>query len=101
MLARLWAAHGEFHYRRRDLFLPAARAAEVVERLGKSPPGRLAGLPVTGVGTSYGTRVELGEAGWIMVRRSGTEPILRVYCEARTLREVEALLDAVSRLAGA
>ncbi|MCZ6650130.1 MAG: phosphoglucomutase/phosphomannomutase family protein, partial [Acidobacteria bacterium] len=57
----------------------------------------LAGVNVTGVDTLDGVKLLLGETGWIMVRLSGTEPVLRLYCEARSPGSVDALLAAMAR----
>jgi phosphomannomutase len=71
-----------------------------VDRLLAAPPTALAGLPVTGVEDLDGIKLLLGDAGWVMVRQSGTESVLRVYCEARTPREVDAILGETALLAG-
>jgi len=96
LLTELWRTYGEFHYRRRDLELPSAQAAALVARLRQVPPGNLAGIEVTGVEDLDGVKLLLGDDGWIMARPSGTEPVLRLYCEARTPELVEQLLLAMA-----
>ena len=54
-------------------------------------------MKVTGVDTLDGVKLLLGETGWIMVRPSGTEPVLRLYCEARSPEIIDALLAAMAR----
>lgn len=97
ILAELWLTYGEFHYRRTDLPLSHQRAQDLVERLRDNPPSHLAGVGVTGVDTLDGVKLLLGETGWIMVRPSGTEPVLRLYCEADSPGTVDALLMAMAR----
>ncbi|MFQ5720122.1 MAG: phosphoglucomutase/phosphomannomutase family protein [Acidobacteriota bacterium] len=97
LLAALWREYGEFHYRRLDLAVPRPHAAAMVADLAAAPPDAVAGLPVTAVDVDDGTKLSLGDAGWIMIRCSGTEPVLRVYCEARSPEEVEQLLDEMAR----
>ncbi len=97
LLTELWQTYGEFHYRRRDLQLPPRQGQALVERLRDDPPAHLAGVKVTGVDTLDGVKLLLGEAGWIMVRPSGTEPVLRLYCEARSPEIIDALLAAMAR----
>jgi phosphomannomutase len=99
LLGALWQRYGEYHYRRADLALEPERGRRVVDRLLAEPPDAVAGHPVTGVADLDGIKLLLGDTGWVMVRPSGTEPVLRVYCEARTTAEVEAILGETSRLA--
>ncbi len=98
LLRRLWDTYGEFHYRRLDLPLDPAAGRAAARRLAADPPARLAGLEVTGVDGLDGIKLLLGEAGWVMVRPSGTEPVLRLYCEARSEGEVDAVLTAIQTL---
>ena len=94
MVSRLFETVGEYHYQRRDVsFDPAARAA-IMERLTKSPLPELAGMPVRGMDEIDGRRWLL-DAGWVAARFSGTEPLLRIYCEADTTANVQRLLDAM------
>jgi phosphomannomutase len=88
------AKFGRYAYRRVDLPLPAARARRAVESIKRDPPARLAGLKVSGLDDLDGIKVELGDEGWILFRPSGTEPLLRVYCEARDGALVGRLIEA-------
>jgi phosphomannomutase len=63
-------------------------------------PDRLVGLRVTGIVTLDGFRFDLEDGGWVIVRFSGTEPLLRIYCETTHGDRVQALLDAARELAG-
>ena len=94
MVRRLFDTVGEHHYQRRDVkFDPAARSS-ITDRLTKSPLTELAGMPVRGMDEIDGRRW-LVDAGWVAARFSGTEPLLRIYCEADTTAHVQALLDAM------
>jgi phosphomannomutase len=97
-------AWGETHYRRHDLACPPEDARRLVEHLRTATPARLGGMTVTGLDDRDGLKLLFGGDGWILFRGSGTEPVLRVYCEAPTLAGVNAaiqeglgLLHAVSR----
>ncbi|HYV85326.1 MAG TPA: phosphoglucomutase/phosphomannomutase family protein [Patescibacteria group bacterium] len=93
------AAYGAYDYRRIDLSLPSEEGRRAVEALRANPPSRLAGLTVKGLDTLDGVKLLFGDDGWILFRASGTEPVLRVYCEASSPKLVERLLRAgVSRL---
>ena len=50
-------------------------------------------MKVTGLDDLDGIKLLFGDQGWILVRPSGTEPVLRVYCEASDQGAVEAALD--------
>jgi phosphomannomutase len=45
-----------------------------------------------------GIKVYLGEIGWLLVRASGTENLLRVYCETSNQQTMQRVLDAVAKL---
>jgi phosphomannomutase len=93
-VARVEKEYGRFAYRRVDLPLPIERSQELVRGIRDDPPARLAGLPVERVDTLDGVKLLLGEAGWILFRASGTEAVLRVYCEAGSAARVDALIAA-------
>ena len=86
MVRRLFDAVGEHHYQRRDVnFDPGARSA-IMDRLVNSPLTELAGMTVRDVDEIDGRRW-LVDAGWVAARFSGTEPLLRIYCEAELVRQ--------------
>ena len=95
LMDELWSRYGELHYRRLDLPVPADHARSAAQGLAAAPPESVAGLKVTGVAAEDGTRLELGTNAWVMVRCSGTEPVLRIYCEAGSADDVGRILDAV------
>ncbi|MFQ5768830.1 MAG: phosphoglucomutase/phosphomannomutase family protein, partial [Acidobacteriota bacterium] len=95
-LSNLRRLYGEFHYRRLDLPVSPAHGRALAQRLAAAPPAGLAGIKVTGVDQMDGTKLLLGEAGWVMLRPSGTEPVLRLYCEARTTQEVNSILEEIT-----
>jgi phosphomannomutase len=62
-----------------------------------SPPATLGSLPVTRVQTTDGLKLHLQGNAWVLVRPSGTEPVARLYVEARDPQTLEALRDAALR----
>lgn len=56
------------------------------------------GKRVVGVDRRDGVKFSLEGDAWVMMRPSGTEPLVRVYAEAATVEEVESLLDAASKV---
>jgi len=63
-------------------------------------PQTLGGLKVTELVTVDGFQFRLEDGGWMLIRFSGTEPILRVYCETRHGDKVKAILDDGLKVAG-
>ena len=93
ILAGLEREFGTHRYARLDLTLPASRGAEVVERLRREPPARLLRSPVVEVQDFDGVKFTARDRSWLMLRGSGTEPVLRVYAEAST----QAAADRLAR----
>jgi phosphomannomutase len=68
--------------------------------LDAAEPEEIAGLPVTNRVTLDGYKYELGKYGWLLIRFSGTEPVIRVYCEVTDRSLISPVLDAGLELAG-
>ncbi len=90
----MWKEFGEFHFDRRDLHVPIAAGNAVVEKWQTDPPSTFAGRRVQDVGNLDGSKVFLDKDSWILFRQSGTEPLLRVYCEAPTESGVREIMGA-------
>jgi alpha-D-glucose phosphate-specific phosphoglucomutase len=84
---------GPAHYARRDIPLhtPVAKG-RMVEKLVADAPASLGGEPVVDVSTLDGVKYQLADDSWLLIRPSGTEPVLRVYAEAEDPAGVEVLL---------
>ena len=89
-----------YYYRRVDTRFPTERREAVQQRVREANPTTIGGLAVTGVDTLDGFKFNLADGGWLLVRFSNTEPILRVYCETTEESRVGLLLDEGLRLAG-
>ncbi|MCX7867680.1 MAG: phosphoglucomutase/phosphomannomutase family protein [Limisphaera sp.] len=83
---------GPHRYGRHDLHLPQARVAALLDRLRNAPPDRLGRWPVAEVKTFDGIKLIANNGAWLMLRGSGTEPVLRIYAEAATDTDVRRLL---------
>ena len=90
----LWKEFGEFHYDRRDLHVAIATGKAVVEKWKSDPPKTFAERRVQDVGSMDGSKIFLEKDSWILFRQSGTEPLLRVYCEAPTQSAVAEIMAA-------
>jgi phosphomannomutase len=92
LIRDMWKEFGEFHFGRRDLHVPIEAGLAVVQTLKNSPPAGFAGRKVQNIGTLDGAKVFLEKDSWILFRQSGTEPLLRVYCEAPSKMAVDEIL---------
>ncbi len=93
LVADLLAQVGPAHYARKDLRLVRpVQKAEMTRRLTDSAPAAIGGQPVTAVEQRDGVKYVLADDSWLLIRPSGTEPVLRVYAEARDEAGVRALL---------
>ncbi|MBI2561177.1 MAG: phosphoglucomutase/phosphomannomutase family protein [candidate division NC10 bacterium] len=93
LVREMEAQHGSHRYGRLDLRLPSLEARDhVVATTVASPPGQVLSLPVHHVETMDGVKLTRADHSWVMLRASGTEPLLRIYAEAPTEGEVNALL---------
>jgi phosphomannomutase len=93
LVADLLADVGPAAYARKDLRLarPVLKA-EMVRRLTESAPAAIDGRPVASVQSLDGVKYILEDDSWLLIRPSGTEPVLRVYAEGRDEATVRALL---------
>lgn len=83
---------GAFYYARRDLRTKPFSKKELVARLKNDAPVTMAGLNVVSVNDRDGVKYLFDDSSWLLIRPSGTEPVLRVYSEARSPELVEELL---------
>src|SRR5437870_4150223 len=94
LIRDMWNEFGEFHFDRRDLHVPIAAGNAVVAKWKTDPPASFAGRHVREVGKLDGSKVFLENDSWILFRQSGTEPLLRVYCEAPSPSAVAEIMGA-------
>ncbi len=94
LIRDMWTEFGEYHYNRRDLHVPIEKGAGLIHSLESDSPEVFAGKPVSEIRTLDGVKLMLGPESWVLFRRSGTEPVLRVYCEAPTRASAEEILEA-------
>lgn len=92
LVADLRAELGAFYYARRDLRTEPFSKKELVARLKNDAPSEMAGLKVVSINDRDGVKYLFEDSSWLLIRPSGTEPVLRVYAEARSPELVEQLL---------
>ncbi|MBI3744636.1 MAG: phosphoglucomutase/phosphomannomutase family protein [Chloroflexi bacterium] len=96
----LYSKVGPHHYDRIDIHFDPSQREAVVKRMQAARPATLDGSKVVGIDTGDGYRFRLADGSWSLVRFSGTEPLLRVYCETNSPERVKRLLLETRKLAG-
>jgi phosphomannomutase len=94
LLAGLEKEFGPHRYGRIDTHFPLEKRGALMEFLENNPPNRLLRSPVTDVRTYDGVKFIAEDTSWLMLRGSGTEPILRIYAEAKSDADVRKLLQS-------
>jgi phosphomannomutase len=95
----LFSKVGAHYYDRIDTHFEGNRDSRK-KRILQANPATLGGLKVTGLDTSDGFKFSLEDGGWLLVRFSGTEPIIRVYTETTHQDKVQAILKDGLAVAG-
>ena len=98
MLAALYSEFGEYHYGRIDLDLKPGQKEKAIAHFSDGKLSRILDLPVARREDMDGIKLYLGDAGWVMVRASGTENLLRVYSETSKPETTRRVLEAVTKM---
>jgi phosphomannomutase len=99
IIADLQSTFGPAHYGRIDVKLNVQRPKkQVVKVISEHAPQTLIGEAVARVDTMDGVKFYLNDNSWLLIRPSGTEPVLRIYAEARSTEAVKGLLEAGSAM---
>ncbi len=99
LLNQLFDKVGAHYYDRIDTRFVGDRASREKAIL-EANPQQIGGIRVLGLDTTDGYKFSLEDGGWLLIRFSGTEPIIRVYTETTHQDRVQAILDDGLRVAG-
>ena len=94
LLAALHAEFGEYHYGRIDLDVRRGQKEKAIARFADEKTRRLEKWNVTRREDLDGIKLYLGETGWVMLRASGTENLLRIYAETSRPGTTQSVLKA-------
>ena len=94
LIANLEKQFGPHRYGRIDTHYPMEKRGALMEYCAKNPPAKLLRSPLKKVDTYDGVKFTSGDNSWLMLRGSGTEPILRIYAESTSEANVQKLLKA-------
>src|SRR5208283_171725 len=92
LLAKLEKQFVPHRYGRIDTHYPLENRAALMEFLKTNPPDKLLRSPLSEVKTFDGVKFVAADSSWLMLRGSGTEPILRIYAEAKSDTDAQKLL---------
>lgn len=100
LIEYLYSQVGPHYYDRIDLPLPAGQREATIARVRGNQPEEIAGLKVTSIDTLDGFRYVLEDGGWLLIRFSGTEPLIRIYTETTNGTKVQAILADGRKIVG-
>ena len=86
IVARMENEFGALHYDRRDVHRPFERCEQLIERAPSIFPG------FTSKEEKDGVKLNFADGTWILFRKSGTEPMIRIYCESPDAARVQEML---------
>jgi phosphomannomutase len=99
LIELLFSEVGAHYYHRIDTSFEG-NVEDRKERILNANPATIGSLKVTGLVTTDGFKFNLEDGGWLLIRFSGTEPIIRVYCETTHKTRVNSILKDGLRIAG-
>ena len=92
---------GRLHYSRRDVKSPMEANRRLIERAAAGEIDDVFDLVIANRESKDGVKLNFTDGSWILFRKSGTEPILRIYCESPDAGRVETMLDRAVEELGA
>ncbi|MEW6188886.1 MAG: phosphoglucomutase/phosphomannomutase family protein [Actinomycetota bacterium] len=100
LLEGLCAEYGDFFSERLDIEYSQDKKVDLLETLKTNPPLSIGSLKLQNVLTRDGVKYLFEGGDWILIRPSGTEPLVRVYIETRTKEKFYELREYARRLLG-
>jgi alpha-D-glucose phosphate-specific phosphoglucomutase len=99
LLRELYSRVGCFYSCRKNIRLSEALEVQFARKMA-DPPDRIGGWRVRDVLTVDGWKFFLEQDAWMLLRKSGTEPVVRLYCEARSKQDLAHLVQAGKTFVG-
>ena len=100
LVDHLFSLTGTHHYSRIDVHFTPGERENITNRIKSNTPEKINETKVDKLNTIDGFKYILVDGSWLIIRFSGTEPLLRIYAESSTPQKVEELLQAGKTLAG-
>jgi len=100
LLANLFKKVGPHYYDRLDIHTTDEIKQQMLAKMSAAPVAKIGGQKVVKLDTRDGFRYKLEDGSWLLVRFSGTEPLVRIYAECGTMEEVQKLIQYGQEMAG-
>jgi len=100
LIQHLFDKVGPHYYDRNDYEIPAGQSQNVRNKLAEIKVDSIAGVKVANLDKTDGYKFNLEDESWLLLRLSGTEPLIRVYAESNTPERVQEMLEAGKKLVG-
>jgi phosphomannomutase len=91
---------GPHHYKRLDIEFHKNRRKDIEKCMSDMSYKSLAGMKIINLDFSQGLRITFEKNQWLVIRFSGTEPLLRIYAEAESVEKVDQLLSDAQAIVG-
>jgi phosphomannomutase len=93
IITKMEEEFGALHYDRRDVHRPMAQCARLIERVRSGELDTAFASGLISKEEKDGVKMNFADGSWILFRKSGTEPLIRIYCESPDVEQVQRMLD--------
>jgi len=100
LLAELYSKVGPHYYNRIDIDFPESQRQAIIKYVKEYRPDNIDGVKILRIDTEDGFRFVLVDTTWLLIRFSGTEPLLRIYAESNNMERVNKMLEIGRRITG-
>ena len=100
LLGEIESYLGKFYYNRLDLKITENQKQKVLAKLQENSITQIGNYKVVKVETLDGFKFRLAEGEWVMARLSGTEPLVRIYCESEKEENVDLHISHLKQQLG-
>jgi alpha-D-glucose phosphate-specific phosphoglucomutase len=100
LLDYLFSKVGPHYYDRLDFHISPGDRQKLTKKLTQRPIDSIAGIKVAKLDTTDGYKYYLADDSWLLIRFSGTEPLVRIYAEGHSPEQVQKLLGSGSKFLG-
>jgi alpha-D-glucose phosphate-specific phosphoglucomutase len=94
LIEHLFSKVGPHYYDRYDFHIKAADHRKILDTMGNKTIDTVAGIKVTKLDKTDGFKFNLADNSWLLIRFSGTEPLIRIYAESHSPDFVKKILDS-------
>ncbi len=100
LIEYLYKKVGPHYYQRVDIRFPEAERNTIIDRVRNYSGKTIDNVKISNIDTTDGFRFNLVDNTWLLIRFSGTEPLLRIYVETDSTERVTRLLETGKKMAG-